>query len=363
PHDRQDQGGDKKDPGKGGRLLKDQDAHQDRSHGPDAGPYGIRRSNGQALGGPDQQQHTDGKGEKETPVPEVHFGSSGLLGLSQAEGKGHFEEAGDDQDDPVQFSKKFYVNIILLGIPWGRRSLSMGLQPVFPGAHFNLQGHGQGIGPFHFGFDELLHSFQFFPVAIKYQFIVYLQKHFGSEIPFFQFFVDVDHGDLDDVRGTALYGGVHGIAFRGPTHDLVTGIDVLEVAPAPQYGLHITVLPGELDLLTDIIAKLGIGFVIGVDEFLGLGPSQVCLVAQAKGRYPVDDPKIDGLGMAALFPADFFQGNVEDLGGGGGMDVLPPFEGLDHGVLLAQGRNDPEFDLGIIRGQQQMVPVPWDKGL
>lgn len=84
-----------------GRFFKNQDANEGGSYGTDAGPYGVRSSDGETLGGLYQQNHTEGEGQKEAAIPGIHFGTGGFFGLAEAGGEGHFKQPGDDEEDPV----------------------------------------------------------------------------------------------------------------------------------------------------------------------------------------------------------------------------------------------------------------------
>ena len=84
-----------------GRFFKNPDTNKCCSDGTDARPDSIGCADGDVLNGLDQQPHAQHEGDGECSVPEVHFISCGRLGFLQAGGECYFEEAGDDEDDPI----------------------------------------------------------------------------------------------------------------------------------------------------------------------------------------------------------------------------------------------------------------------
>ena len=91
PDDRSYQRGDKEQSPEAGRVFEENDAHQRRTYGAYAGPYGVGRAYRQGLGGFDEQQHADRKGEQESAVPPGSGCARGFFGFSQAGGKGYFK--------------------------------------------------------------------------------------------------------------------------------------------------------------------------------------------------------------------------------------------------------------------------------
>ena len=44
--------------------------------------------------------------------------------------------------------------------------------------------------------------------------------------------------------------------------------------------------------------------------------------------------------------------HVEDLGSGGGMDIVPGLEGPLHGLVPGDAGQEPQLDLGVVRVYQ-----------
>ena len=85
-----------------------------------------------------------------------------------------------------------------------------------------------------------------------------------------------------------------------------------------------------------------------------------CL-GQAEGPLAVDDPEIDGLGLAAHLRGHHLREETEDLGGGPGVDVLVLGKGVAEDRVAGEVGQDPEFDLGIVGGEDE-APLPGDEG-
>ena len=108
----------------------------------------------------------------------------------------------------------------------------MRLQPVHSHSHIHFKRNIQNIGIFHFSFNNGFDLFQLRLEDIKHQFIMYLQQHPGLVVALSQFFMNIDHRQLDDVGRTSLDGRIDGVPFRGASYYLVLGVDVPQVAAA-----------------------------------------------------------------------------------------------------------------------------------
>jgi hypothetical protein len=86
----------------------------------------------------------------------------------------------------------------------GSRGL-VGLGPVFPGVHVDLQGNLQ-LGPdvLHGLLDQMPDRFQFVGGHLEDQFVVNREQHGGPKTLFPEGVVDADHGQLDQIRGRSL---------------------------------------------------------------------------------------------------------------------------------------------------------------
>ena len=92
-------------------------------------------------------------------------------------------------------------------------------QPVLAGAHSYLHGYAQGQRVFHEFFNFRFDNLQFIFGRIKHQFVVYLQDHAGLQLFSFQPVMNVDHGNFDDIGGSALNRRVNSVAL-GITPDV-----------------------------------------------------------------------------------------------------------------------------------------------
>ncbi len=128
-----------------------------------------------------------------------------------------------------------------------------------------------------------------------------------------------------------------------------------EVAPAAQQGLHVAVLGGFLADAIQVFFDAGELLEICFDEILRFGQGQFGGARQAKGRHAIDQAKVDGLGMAAHFLGHFFERDPVNGCRGGGMDVLPGAEGVQHGLVTCHVRHDAQLDLRIVQRDEHVA--------
>ncbi len=168
--------------------------------------------------------------------------------------------------------------------------------------------------------------------------------------------MQVDHGDLDDVRGAALDGGVDGLAFDGLA--LVVGqlaAQFREVALAAQQSLHIAQVVGLGDGVGDIALHLGIGDKIAVQKGLGFLWPHLPAGAQPVGADAVDGGEIDGFRQPPLLFAHLFQGHIKEPGRGGGVNVLASLEGGDQALFVDDVGQHPQLHLAVVGGEEQVA--------
>src|SRR5208337_4275858 len=90
----------------------------------------------------------------------------------------------------------------------------------------------QGVGMYHLGFNHILDRLQLIIRRLEYQLVVHLEDHPALHI--FHMLMDLHHGELDEIRRTALDGGVDGDPPRTLPHVEVIRFDLGD-APAPAH--------------------------------------------------------------------------------------------------------------------------------
>ena len=73
------------------------------------------------------------------------------------------------------------------------------------------------------------------------------------------------------------------------------------------------------------------------------------------------DSVVDHLRLVALFLGDFRQGQAEDAGRRGAMDVLAAGERLKQAGVLRQRGEDAQFDLRVVGGEDPVVALARDE--
>ncbi len=96
--------------------------------------------------------------------------------------------------------------------------------------------------------------------------------------------------------------------------------------------------------------------VVGGDEGLGGGEGDAFDASgESLGADAVDDAEVDDFGLCALLFGDFVEGDVEDFGGDGSVDVFVVLEGAEECGFEGVVGEDAEFDLGVVGGKEEVV--------
>ena len=247
----------------------------------------------------------------------------------------------------------------------GRRGAhgSMGFEPVGTDADGDLDGEAfEGERGLHLTGDDVANHLFLRTVEVEDEFVVDLEDHLRLQVLFGELAVDADHGQLDHVGGGALDGHVDGVALGEGASGGVARVDVGQVAAASEQRGGIATFAGPFDTLGDEGADVGILLKILADERRRFAARDGELRGQAEGRDAVENAEVDALGHAPLVGGDIGNVEVEDAGGGGGVDVEVGVEGLEHAMVAGQGGDDAELDLGIVGGEDQMLVVGGDDG-
>ena len=125
--------------------------------------------------------------------------------------------------------------------------------PVGAVAGGDFEGDFEGDGVVHFVFDEFFDCGEFAGGDFDDEFVVDLEEDAGFGVGFFEFVVDAEHGDFDDVGGGALDGGVEGGAFGVFAGGAVGGGEFGEVAAAVEEGGGVAVFAGLGDYGVEVV--------------------------------------------------------------------------------------------------------------
>ncbi len=150
----------------------------------------------------------------------------------------------------------------------GRRGL-LDVAPVLAEAYFGDDGDGEGGGGLHLGFDKLLHLFGFSGDDVEEEFVVDLEGHEGTEFTAGDFGVDAEHGDLDEVGGSALQRRVDGSTFGEAALVGIAGLDVGDGADAAEGGANLLRAADFFERGFNERCDAGVAGEVAVDVFAG----------------------------------------------------------------------------------------------
>ena len=123
-----------------------------------------------------------------------------------------------------------------------------------------------------------------------------------------------DHGQLDQVRSTALDGRIQCDPLRTLTHIEVAAGQLRDIALSAKQSFSIADLPCIGNHILHIAADTRIIGKVILNIFLGLIAADTDVICQGEFGNAVDDAEIDCLGMAALQGCDRLRLHAEDLG-------------------------------------------------
>ena len=184
--------------------------------------------------------------------------------------------------------------------------------------------------------------------ALYDQLVVDLEYQSGLQPGLGQSLVHPEHGQLDDIRGGTLDGGVHSHPLGGLPHHILPILQLGQIAPTPVEGGDVAQLRALLDHGVHKVPHSVILAQIAVNIVLGFGPADADILSQGKLGDPVDDAEIDGLGAAPHLGRHFLKGYAKDLRGRHPVDVLPGVEGGLHGRVAGHVGQNAQLDLAVI---------------
>ena len=189
----------------------------------------------------------------------------------------------------------------------------MRIRPAIANARIDYQRDRQMGGIFHDITDDFDGFFGLVFRGFKDQFIVDLQQHPGFKARINQSTGNRDHRAFDDIGRTALNRGVDGSPFAKATAHAIFIVDAIDMDVAAKQGADMAMFFGKFLGLIHVIANAGVNFEIGFDEGLGFFLSNAELIGQTKGRYAIDDAKVNCLGLTAHHRVHAFNRDTKHL--------------------------------------------------
>ena len=179
-----------------------------------------------------------------------------------------------------------------------------------------------------------------------------LQDHAGFEFALGELVVEGDHGQLDEVGGSALQGRVDGGALGKAALVGIAALDVGDGADAAEERTHTAGFARGFESLFDKRFDARVALEVAVDVGLSFAHRNAELRSQAEGRNAVDNAEVDGLGAVAGLLVHSGGGHTEDFAGGEGVNVFVVLIGAHEERIAAEVGEQAQFDLGVVGGEQ-----------
>ena len=190
---------------------------------------------------------------------------------------------------------------------------------------------------------------------------MHLEHHAEWEVLVVDAFLDADHGNLDEVGGAALHGGVHGHAFSHLRFHAVAGVDACDVAPASGERFHVAVaVGGGLGVVDELLHAL-VHFEVAVDKALGLPHRDFQVAGEAEGGHAVEHAEIHHLGVTAHVGGHVVEAHSVDGGCRACVDVDAFLVAFDERFVTAEVGEHAEFNLRVVHRENHVAWVLWDE--
>src|SRR5579864_5846039 len=209
--------------------------------------------------------------------------------------------------------------------------------------------------------DDGLEALKLFCRALEKKLVVDLQNHARAEFFRDQAAVDFDHGEFDEIGGSALKRRVHRGAFGKIAQVGLRRIDFWNGTDAAEHRARDAGLAGFGDLAFEIFFNAAVTVEIGGDEFRGFFLVNLQILRQAEGGESIDDAKVDDFGGAAMLGRLGKGRDVENFLRRARVNVLGAAKSFDENRVLGKMREDAQLDLGVI-GREENVAGFGDEG-
>ena len=174
--------------------------------------------------------------------------------------------------------------------------------------------------------------------------------------------MDLNHGNLNHIRGSPLNGGIHGDPLPERTlHKVSRGQLRYGSSPSKQSG-HIAVVLCSLYRPVQEIFHSRISGKILLDILAGLLFGDAEPLAQPERADAVHNPEIHRLGIAALQISNLVKRNMENLRSRNPVNIRMHFIGVYELFVLGHMGQNPELNLRIV-GVRKNTPLLRNKHL
>src|SRR5208282_4443543 len=184
------------------------------------------------------------------------------------------------------------------------------------------------------------------------QFIVDLENHAGPELRAGQLTVNVNHGELDQIRRGALERRVQRDAFAERAHGPLGRLNLRHGTDAAEERAGEAGLAHLLEVAVEILLHTAVAREIGGDEFRRFAPFDAELPGQSERGKPVDNAEIDGLGRAAVLRRLRQRPDAEYFFRGARVNILAALEGFQEHGIFGKMREETQLDLRVIGGEK-----------
>src|SRR5258708_7518771 len=147
----------------------------------------------------------------------------------------------------------------------------------------------------HLSFDKFLKLLRLLWNDVKEKLVVNLKRHLRLELAIADELIDLQHRQLDKVRGSSLQRSVDGSALREAAHVRIARLDIWNRTNPAKVGLHGLVTTHSLERLLDEPLNALVAIEVGLDILLRSLLIDVELRGQPKRTDAIDNPEVDSL--------------------------------------------------------------------
>ena len=165
--------------------------------------------------------------------------------------------------------------------------------------------------------------------------------------------VHCEHRALHDVGGCALDRCVDGHVLGGDALACVGRVDLGQRAAAAEHRARFLVLARVLQAVVEVALHAGQRAEVGLDELARLRRLHAGLLREAARAHAVHEAVVDDLRLVAQLRRHHVRQQAVDDRRRARVDVFALLERLDERLVARQVREDAQFDLAVVRGQQR----------
>ena len=177
---------------------------------------------------------------------------------------------------------------------------------------------------------------------------MHLHDHFGGAVLGVQRVLHGHHAELDQICRRALHGRVDGGALGPGAARAVGGVDFGQVQPAAHHGLDIAFGFGALPCFIHVLLHAGVAGKILFNKVFRSRVVNAQRPRQAIGAHAVDQPEVDGFGIAALLTAHLVNRHAKHFAGGSAVHIQPVVEGFEQRRITADVGHDAQLNLAVV---------------